>query len=90
MTWRRLTFLAVCAALLAGVGALLFSTPGLRLLTNILLPEGTHIEGVSGRLVGPGRIMGIEWSSEKLDLEIGHIAWGTSPFSYSDLGRTNR
>ena len=86
MTGRRLTFLAVCAALLAAMGAMLFSTPGLRLVTNILLPEGTHIEGVSGRLIGPGKITGIEWSSEKLDLEIGHIAWGASPFSYSDLG----
>jgi autotransporter translocation and assembly factor TamB len=84
--WRRLIFLTICTALLLGVGALLFSTPGLRLLTTILLPEDTRFESVSGRLIGPGRISGIAWSSEKLDVEIGHIAWGESPFSYFDRG----
>jgi translocation and assembly module TamB len=83
---RRASLLIICALLFAGVGGLLFSTPGLRLLTNLLIPEGTHIEGVSGRLVGPGKVFGIEWSSEKLDVEIDHIAWGASPFSYSNLG----
>ena len=78
--------LIIFGLLTAGVWALLFSTPGLRVLTNLLIPEDTRIEGVSGSLVGPGKVFGIEWSSEKLDVEIDHIAWGASPFSYSNLG----
>ena len=86
MIWLWRTFLVMVIALAVGVGVLLFSTPGLHLLAKIALPENVRIEGVSGRLIGPGEILGLEWSSATVHAKAGSIAWNHSSFSYSERG----